>query len=145
MEIRIPDKGAQENTKWSIYRALMRDLHPECNPQTTQQRFYFFETCTLARKFSAGKLLFHWEIHLVVQPSWEFCLNLFDAQLQPKTSKNLDEPCGKSAAWVVCGVRKPLIMGPELPCQSYPWANYSDLGRGHPKWWFSKEIPRKCL
>ena len=23
------------------------------------------------------------------------------------------------------------------------WANYSDLSRGHPKWWFSKGIPPK--
>ena len=23
------------------------------------------------------------------------------------------------------------------------WANYSDLSRGHPKWWFSKGIPSK--
>ena len=21
------------------------------------------------------------------------------------------------------------------------WANYNDLSRGHPKWWFSKGIP----
>ncbi len=35
-------------------------------------------------------------------------------------------------------------MVPGPPTKStYIWAIYSDLSRGHPKWWFSKGIPPK--
>ena len=35
------------------------------------------------------------------------------------------------------------LTGFELLGIPYFWANYSDLSRGHPKWWFSKGIPSK--
>ena len=32
---------------------------------------------------------------------------------------------------------------PILYIYIYIWANYNDVSRGHPKWWFSKGIPLK--
>ena len=34
-----------------------------------------------------------------------------------------------------------VITYPWDPCMVYFWANYNDLSRGHPKWWFSTGIP----
>ena len=38
-------------------------------------------------------------------------------------------------------IHPPPIPPPKKKTRHYDWVNYSDLSRGHPKWWSSKGIP----
>ena len=48
-----------------------------------------------------------------------------------------------SREWRIENSLSQWLTGFELLGIPYFWANYSDLSRGHPKWWFSKGIPSK--